>query len=171
MIKPEQYKIFFNLVTEELEGDWVVIGGSMLALVNANARVTADIDMCCMDELTNEKRILLMNLAQQAGLSIESINPAADFFLKQIPHWKSALVLLKAGQKGNLYRPSLELYIDLKLRRYTAVDVEDCISFIQWNKRNNIEINNGKIIKLIQQHGQSHHKSNDEILKLISYLN
>ncbi|MBC7458295.1 MAG: hypothetical protein H7235_08465 [Bdellovibrionaceae bacterium] len=63
-----------------------------------------------------------MKLAEQAGLSIEAINPAADYFLKQIPNWKNYLVILQNGSKGNLYRPSLELYIALKLGRGTTTD-------------------------------------------------
>ncbi len=55
-----------------------------------------------------------MTVAQNSGLAIESINPAADFFLKQIPDWKSSIILFLTGAKGHLYRPSFELYLKNK---------------------------------------------------------
>lgn len=141
MITPEQYQNFLNNVVAELEGEWVIIGGSLLAIINAESRVTSDIDLCSIDELSNEKRINLMKIAQQSGLSVEAINPAADFFLKQIPHWRQSLVLLQTGAKGCLYRPSLKLYIELKLSRSSSTDFTDCISFVRWHLKNNITFN------------------------------
>lgn len=141
MITPEQYQQFLTSIVSELDGDWVIIGGSLLAIINAESRVTSDIDLCSIDELTNDKRISLMKIAQASGLSVEAINPAADFFLKQIPHWKQSLVLLQAGSRGNLYRPSLKLYIELKLSRSSSTDLIDCISFLKWHLNNNINFN------------------------------
>ena len=101
MITAEQYQNFLIKILDFLEGDWVVIGGSLLALIKADSRVTADIDLCSIDELTNEKRLSLMKLATEVGLNIEAINPAADFFLNQIPNWKSSIILYKSGIKGS----------------------------------------------------------------------
>jgi hypothetical protein len=55
-----------------------------------------------------------------------------------------------AGQKGNLYRPSFELYLKLKIERLSQTDIEDCILYYKWNKENRIaaeytEILNQKI--------------------------
>jgi hypothetical protein len=101
MITSAQYKTFLDSIITELEGDWVIIGGSLLALVNADNRATADIDLCSVGDLDNDKRVGLMKLTEKAGLSIESINPAADFFLKQIPNWKNSIVILQHGAKGS----------------------------------------------------------------------
>lgn len=166
MITQEQYKIFLESMIRELEGDWVLIGGSLLAVINAESRSTSDIDLCSIDELSNEKRISLMKLAEQAGLSIESINPAADYFLKQIPNWKNSLVILQSGLKGNLYRPSLELYISLKLARATDTDIKDCISFLKWHLKNNINFDQEKIKQTLSEKQESNPKIN-EILGLL----
>ncbi|MBC7420201.1 MAG: hypothetical protein H7328_05685 [Bdellovibrio sp.] len=148
MITKNQYEQFLSFITADLEDDWVVIGGSLLAILNAGTRNTTDIDICPLGELTNEKRLALMNLALKAGLSIESINPSADFFLRQIQNWKSSLVLFKSGPKGNIFRPSLELYLKLKLNRGSDSDILDCISFIEWHK-NNLLLIDDKAIKIL----------------------
>lgn len=166
MISLEQYKLFLDSMIAELEGDWVLIGGSLLAVINAESRLTSDIDLCSIDELSNEKRISLMKLAEQAGLSIEAINPAADYFLKQIPNWKNSLVILQNGSKGNLYRPSLELYIALKLARSTDTDIKDCISFLNWHVKNNLSFDREKIKQMLSQKQESNPKIN-EILGLL----
>ena len=93
MITRKQYDDFIKNVLEEIESDWVIIGGSLLAIIHASDRSTADIDICPLNEMTNEQRLLLMNIATKSGLPIEAINPSADFFLRQIPNWKAALVL------------------------------------------------------------------------------
>jgi len=166
MISLDQYKLFLKSMITELEGDWVLIGGSLLAVINAESRLTSDIDLCSIDELSNEKRVSLMKLAELAGLSIEAINPAADYFLKQIPNWKNSLVILQNGAKGNLYRPSLELYIALKLGRGTATDIKDCVSFLNWHVKNNIDFDREKIKQMLSQKVESNPKIN-EILGLL----
>lgn len=164
MITSEQYEKFLNSLVDDLEGNWVIIGGSLLAVIHAASRSTMDIDLCSIDELTNEKRISLMKLAEKAGLNIEAINPAADFFLKQIPHWRNSIVLLQSGKKGNLYRPSLELYIDLKMSRSTVTDVQDCISFLQWHIKNNIKFDRESLKRNLSEKAKINSKAN-EILK------
>lgn len=164
MITSDQYNIFLNSIVSELEGNWVLIGGSLLAVLNAESRATSDIDLCSIDELNNEKRISLMKLAEKAGLSIESINPAADFFLKQIPNWKNSIVLFQSGQKGNLFRPSLELYISLKMKRGTDTDIQDCVSFLKWHLKNNISFDANHLKKALLE-SASENKKFLEILK------
>ncbi len=167
MITSEQYILFLNNVVNELDGDWVVIGGSMLAFIDAESRVTADIDLCCISDLDNDKRISLMKLAELSGLNIEAINPAADYFLKKIPNWKNSLVLLKNGEKGNLFRPSLGLYLQLKLNRGTPTDIQDCISFINWHFKKSISFDLDKI-KSVVLHFESSGKDLSPITDCLS---
>ncbi len=148
MIQAENYQKFINLVADEISGDWLVIGGSLLAVLGENQRVTADIDICPIENMTNSSQLELMNLALKCDLSIEAINPAADFFVKQIPNWKNSIILLKKGLKGSIYRPSLELYFKLKLARCTESDIEDCLSFLTWYKKNNLDYDKPVIKKL-----------------------
>ena len=166
MITVENYKRFLSSMITELEGDWVLIGGSLLAVINAESRLTADIDLCAVDELTNEKRLSLMKLADQAGLSIEAINLAADYFLKQIPNWKNSVVILQTGAKGNLYRPSLELYMALKLARGTMTDIKDCVSFLNWHVKNSVSFDKLKLKQTLIEKLKSNPNIN-EILGLL----
>ncbi len=149
MITSEQYQNFIGRVVDELEGDWLVIGGSLLAMINSEYRVTSDIDICPIDEMTNEKRLHLMDIADQLKLPIEAINPAADFFVRQIPNWKSSIVLMKKGKKGLLYRPDIELYFNLKLSRQSQSDVEDCILFLNWHIKSHLRFNKNTLLSLV----------------------
>ena len=152
MITQKQYTDFLKNILEDIESDWVIIGGSLLAIIRASDRSTADIDICPVNEMTNEHRLLLMNIAVKSGLPIEAINPSADFFLRQIPNWRASLILFKAGNKGNIFRPSLELYLKLKLNRGSDTDIDDCISFIKWHKKNSLEINSETIKNILKNY-------------------
>lgn len=134
MITAEQYQKFLKAVVDDIEGDWVLVGGALIAILNPHSRATADIDLCPIGELSNERRIHMMKLAESADLSLESLNPSADFFLRQIPQWTSSIVVFIKGKKGTLYRPSLELYIKLKVSRLSESDVTDCLAFIEWHR-------------------------------------
>jgi hypothetical protein len=95
-----------------------------------------------------------MNIAQKSGLPIEAINPAADFFLRQISDWKKSLVLFKVGLKGSLYRPSLELYFKLKLNRCSESDIQDCISFLNWHRDNSLNYNKNNLLAILESYDQ-----------------
>lgn len=138
MITTEQYRRFFKNVLDTLEGDWVLTGGALVAILVPHSRVTMDIDLCPIGELTNERRIALMKIAEASGMSIEAINPAADFFLRQIPDWQKSIVLQIRGAKGSLYRPSLYLYIRMKVGRLSESDVEDCLTLTDWHRRSGV---------------------------------
>lgn len=150
MISDHQYELFLKTITEELDGDWLLIGGSLLSLLKVSDRITSDIDLCPIDEMTNDKRLNLMEIAQKCGLGVEAINPSADFFLRSIPNWKNAIVLYLVGKKGKIFRPSLDLYFKLKLNRRSESDIEDCFKYLQWNFSQKINYNKTEIINLVQ---------------------
>lgn len=164
MITQKQYDEFVKNILADIEGDWVIIGGSLLAIIHASHRNTADIDICPVHEMTNEHRLQLMSLALKSGLPIEAINPSADFFLRQIPNWKTSLVLYKTGTKGNIFRPSLELYLKLKLNRGSDADIEDCLSFIDWHKKNSLPIDNENIKNILKNYAP------EKIQKILAQL-
>lgn len=168
MIKAEQYSRFLKSVTNELEGDWLVIGGSLLAIVQSDSRATVDIDLCPIDEMTNDLRINLMRVAELSGLSIESINPAADYFLKQIPNWKSAIILHITGQKGRLFRPSFELYLKLKIERLSQTDFDDCLLYFKWNMNVKNSVNKSEIQNILDSKLVS--EKNSEKIELLKRL-
>ncbi len=149
MISKNNYDLFLKNILEQIDCDWVIIGGSLLILLKASDRATTDIDICPLGELTNERRMHLMTVAQDSGLPIEAINPAADFFLRQIPGWKESLILFKTGKNGNLYRPSLALYFKLKLGRASDSDILDCISFLKWYQKNGLLYDKDELLKVL----------------------
>lgn len=143
MIEKEKFQKFLSEVTETLEGDWLIIGGSLIAILIPDTRVTQDIDICSIDEMNNDKRLALMNIAHKLNMPVESINPAADFFLRQVSDWKKSIILLKQGKKGRLFRPSFELYFSLKLKRLSESDFQDIHHYFDWCRVNdkNIDLN------------------------------
>lgn len=149
MITVEQYEKFLTQIVKELEANWLLIGGSLLYLLKTSERTTADIDLCPIDELTNEKRLNLMDIAQKCGLGIESINPAADYFLRKIPNWKNSITIYLTGEKGNIYRPSIELYFKLKMNRRTESDIDDCLNYLNWHKNQKISFSKDEILQIL----------------------
>lgn len=164
MLTQQNYQEFLDLVTDEITGDWLVVGGALLGLLEKQERITMDIDICPIGEMTNDLRLELMNLAAKCGLPVEAINPAADFFIKQIPHWKTSIVLLKKGQRGAIYRPSIELYFKLKLARFSQTDLQDCLSFLRWHIENKTSFDNKNLLDLVKTESAKHSNANSATL-------
>jgi hypothetical protein len=169
MIQNEQYQKFLKNVVDQLQGEWLIIGGSLLALIQASGRYTTDIDLCPLQDLTNDMRLNLMEIATQSGLSIDAINPAADFFVRQIPNWKSQIVMFMQGQKGRLFRPTLQLYFQLKLARLSESDLADCFSYYEWHVQSGIEFSKNVLSELVRSKLQVETDQN-QITKLNSLL-
>lgn len=114
---------------ERLEGEWLLIGGAAAAVWFSSARTTEDIDLVSLGG-TQAERLALMELAADAGIPVEAVNSAGDFFVRRIPDWRDHLVVLHAGARATIYRPSATLFLLLKLSRLSAVDLEDCLALI-----------------------------------------
>ena len=71
-----------------------------------------------------------MDLASRAGLPIEAVSSAADFFVRKIDGWRDELVPLVRGPSATIYRPSATLFLLQKIERLTAVDLDDCIALL-----------------------------------------
>ena len=119
-------KKFLHLAGNSLEGKWILVGGTLLPALGINVRSTIDIDLVGLGEREANQSLELMELAEKLGLSVESINQSAAFFLKKIKYDKGDLLLLHQGKKATLYRPSLELYWKLKVGRLSETDALDC---------------------------------------------
>jgi len=110
---------------DQLDGDWVLLGGSLAALWFTPGRVTEDVDIVSVvDE--PERRYALLDFAVAAGLSPEVVNSAADFFLRRIPGWADDLEVLHQGSRGRIMRPTATLFLLLKVGRMSEADLEDC---------------------------------------------
>ncbi|MCM0607108.1 MAG: hypothetical protein KA715_13545 [Xanthomonadaceae bacterium] len=126
---------FLNLVIKKLEGEWVLLGGTLIPALGIEYRQTVDIDFVPAGEMTNKTSLELMGLAEKLGIAVESINASAGFFLKKIPDFSERLVSLKKSKSCTIYRPTLDLYLELKLNRASPTDLTDCIQLIQYCKK------------------------------------
>ena len=101
-------------VCERLDGEWLLLGGALVALWLEPRRVTEDVDLIGLRG-TADERYALMELATELGLPVEAVNSAADFFVRRIPDWRAELVELRRGAGATVYRPSVTLFLLLKL--------------------------------------------------------
>lgn len=143
---------FLHLLGEKVSGNWVIMGGAVLPLLEASSRYTQDIDVAGPSKSTVEESLALMEIAQSLGLPIEAVNQAAAFFLHKIPNWEKDIILLHKGSKAHIYRPTATLYILLKLNRLTETDLDDCIKMIQYAKAHQEIIDRKRIQKIINGH-------------------
>jgi hypothetical protein len=118
------------LASEQLDGEWLLIGGAAAATWFSVARTTDDIDLVGLAG-SAEERLALMNLASSAGYPVEVVNSAADFFVRRITGWRDELVPLVRGPRATIYRPSATLFLLLKVERLTAVDLDDCVALLE----------------------------------------
>lgn len=114
-----------NLILQHLEGDWILVGGALLHFLGITNRETLDIDLVPMDKVTNEDQLKVMDIAMKNGFPPETINFAAEYFVKKEKNWKKQLVLLKETKKAKIYRPSKKLFKQLKKRRGSEIDLLD----------------------------------------------
>lgn len=120
---------FLELAGARLTGDWLLIGGAAAAAWFAVERTTEDVDLIGLGG-TAAERLALMDLAATAGLPIEAVNSAADFFVRRIDGWRDELVVLVPGAHATIYRPSATLFLLLKIGRLSAVDLDDCLRLL-----------------------------------------
>lgn len=125
MLRREAIRSFLEQAADRLEGDWILLGGAVVALLLDPDRGTEDIDLVPMAPAP-DSRLRLMEAAVRAGLGVETVNSAADFFLRRLPGWESDLVeLLRAGGLV-IHRPGPRLFVRLKAARMNERDLEDC---------------------------------------------
>lgn len=109
----------------QLTGEWLLVGGAAAALWFDASRRTEDVDLIGLLG-TRDERLALMQFAVSQGHSVETVNSAADFFVRQIPDWEQHLVVLHQGPQATIYRPSATLFLLLKIGRLSEKDLGDC---------------------------------------------
>lgn len=116
---------------DEVGGDWLLAGGSLVCLKFDADRGTEDIDIMRIrhSHLSDEaaKNELFKWLIAN-GLGPEWVNAAMEPFVKAANGWESEIVEIKTGKKGRIFRPTLTLFTFLKLRRGTEIDLRDIVS-------------------------------------------
>ena len=127
---------FLRQAGDKLKGEWLLVGGTLLPAVGLNVRSTVDIDLVGLGTQEDAQSLAVMELTDGLGLSIETINQAAAFFVKKVGHKKSDLLPLHKGRNAEIFRPSVLLYWKLKLARLSEADVMDCLHYFNFCKGN-----------------------------------
>ena len=83
MLRRDAIHAFFRSAAAHLAGEWVLVGGAVVALLFDEERGTEDLDLVAVDPQP-DSRFQLMHAALAAGMGAETVNSAADFFL-----WRS----------------------------------------------------------------------------------
>lgn len=141
-------KKFLEIAGEKLSGDWILIGGTVLPVLGIHHRATVDIDFVSKNK--KEETLKLMEIADELGLSVETINQAGAFFLYQVPNFEDELILLYKGSRAKIFRPNLLLYLKLKIKRLSESDFLDCVEYIKYSKKKNELQSLGGAIKTIK---------------------
>lgn len=109
----------------QLQGDWVLLGGSLLAYLRLSDRQTFDIDLAPKGKVNNEITLQAIDIAAKKGLPPETINFAVEYFLKKQKGWENELIVIRKTKRGAFYRPSKKLFRKLKEARGTETDLKD----------------------------------------------
>lgn len=114
---------------QNIGGDWLLVGGALVQIEMDGGRATEDIDLAFMGHssksVTSLQNELFQFSMQELEIGPESLNLAVSFFLDQIPNWQKECQILVSGSVGNVFRPSLTLFIALKLNRASTIDLQD----------------------------------------------
>jgi hypothetical protein len=161
-------KKFVEIASENLTGEWVVIGGTVMAVLGIEYRVTVDIDFVNLkNKSSNSDSLKLMEIAEQLSLPIESINQAGAYFLSKINDVQDHLVVVKETKNCKVYRPDVYLFVRLKLGRFTQTDLEDCLVMI---KHHEDEFQSAKkeLLKLVKAKISSKETVSEELKKRLN---
>jgi len=121
--------ILYNEIIKNLHGDWLLVGGALLHVLEISDRITLDIDLVPLGEITNKDQLKIMQIAEDNNFPPETINFAAEYFVKKQKNWRNELVILFENKNLKLYRPSKILFRLLKEQRGTETDLLDIEMF------------------------------------------
>ena len=138
-----------ELAGEQLEGDWVLVGGALAALWFTPGRVTEGVDIASVVDRP-ERRYALLDFAIAAGLSPEVVNSAADFFLRRIPGWEDDLEVLHLGSRARILRPTPTLFLMLKVGRMSEADLDDCLALVAEARRRGWPIDVPRVVAQLE---------------------
>jgi hypothetical protein len=125
-------KKFLKRAGDELTGDWLLIGGTILPLMGVDYRSTTDIDLIPLGKREHNSALLnLMQLTEKLGLPIDTINSAGFYFLEKISNYSQQMVVLRRGKTATIFRPNINLFLRLKMGRLTESDLSDCLQFMK----------------------------------------
>lgn len=129
MLDRARIESILDELLKRLPGDWLLVGGGLVAIWLEPRRVTEDLDLIGLGS-PSEQRFQLMELAEAVGLPIEAVNSAAEFFVRRIDGWRDELDLVRSTEHARLFRPSPTLFLLLKIARLSAQDLDDCLALL-----------------------------------------
>jgi hypothetical protein len=153
---------FLKKAVDELDGDWVLIGGTVLPALGVDHRVTVDIDLVPLSSQGNDEMLSLMNLAESIGLPVESINSVGVFSLKKILGFERELVLLCEGKSARIFRPQFFLYLKLKYPRLSESDLDDLLMLLKFSRKNGDVLDIKSCLKWIDDQMKKQNKDMSE---------
>lgn len=142
-------KEFLKMAGSKLEGNWLLVGGTLLPAVGLQVRTTVDIDFVGLGKKESAQSLELMELAESLGLSVETINQAAKYFVEKVGYEKEDLIPLVSGKKATIFRPSISLYWKLKVGRLSETDLIDCQHYLGYCRGQNDKIDEGNLLKIL----------------------
>jgi len=151
-IKPLDSALIKKLLLQaakRLEGKWALIGGTVLPALGVNYRSTIDVDLISLDG--KQQTLKLMELAEDLGLPVETINSAGAYFLSKIEDHQSHWVELIRGPHCVIYRPDAFLYLKLKMGRMSSSDLSDCEAFLDLTHRLKEPVDSQSALKEIEK--------------------
>jgi len=164
---------FADLAARRLPGQWVIFGGAALPLMGITTRTTLDIDVAGPTDLPMAATLAVMEIAQELGLPVESVNQAGAFFLRRVDGWEQRLVLVRRGRKGSVWRPDATLFILLKLGRLTETDLQDCLDVLALPEREREPVDSDSVCtavraQLRRKHGRERKRRLQKLLVALS---
>jgi hypothetical protein len=133
-------------VADRLDGDWLLVDGSLVALWIEPRRTTEDVDLVPVRG-SRDARMALLGLAAELGLPVEALNSAADYFVERIPGWTEEIAVLRKGKRGCVYRPSPTLFLLLKVRRLSEEDLADCLALLDKVARESLPLDRDRVVR------------------------
>lgn len=141
----QQIEQVVTTLADREEGDWLLIGGALVALWLLPRRTTQDVDLVSLGDDPGA-RLRLMDVAQDLGLSVEAVNSAADFFVRRVPGWQEEIELLHQGAKGRIYRPTPTLFLLLKMGRLSEQDLDDCRAAVAQARQERLPLDRPRLL-------------------------
>lgn len=137
-----------HAVGDRLDGEWLLVGGGLVALWLQAGRTTEDVDLVGIGG-PGDRRLELFDLALDLGLPVEAVNTAADFFVERVPGWRDEIEVLYRGARGTVHRPSPTLFLLLKSGRLSARDLEDCLALLDKVDEESLPLDAARVLRAL----------------------
>lgn len=154
MLDRDRLEELLEAMTEHLEGDWLLVGGAIVALWLEPRRVTEDIDILGLGG-TQGERLRLMEFAESQGLPIEAVNSAVDFLVQRIPGWRDEIEVFRQKGRVRIFRPSPTLFLLLKIKRLSEQDLEDCLKLLDRVNEEGWSLDTARVAQALDDLGMS----------------